>query len=132
MRVIRPQNLPDCVRKLVREVLGPEFAAERAPSATAASGPASGIMAELTQVYSEIDARDPVLLLVKPGADPTTSLREFAEEVHGKAPQEAGRVGLFSGISLRTGASLEISPISITFIGGIPRKRAANVVSGIS
>ena len=72
-------------------------------------------------MYSEIDARDPVLLLVKPGADPTTSLREFAEEVHGKAPQEAGRVGLFSGISLhktRQGVTEEDEEQSLSELSG--------------
>lgn len=32
VRIIKPQNLPDSVRKLVREVLGYEFAEERSQS----------------------------------------------------------------------------------------------------
>ena len=32
VRIIKPQNLTDCVRKLVREVLGPDYAEERSQS----------------------------------------------------------------------------------------------------
>ncbi len=86
VRIIKPQNLPDCLRKLVREVLGADYAAERSSSSTSSGGPASGVMAELTEMYSELKPTDPILLLVKLGADPTTSLREFAEEMNGKKP----------------------------------------------
>ena len=41
-----------------------------------------------------------MLLLVKLGSDPTTSLREFAEEMNGKRPSEAAKVGVF-GINLK-------------------------------